>query len=257
MNNKHFFRGICDHKDRFRAHAVLLLFEEIPVAHTGFPIRIPEGSQKKKIGLQSPSSKFQRRNSRSSILNSWLRRHTRGLCSKFRDINKTNGWRRSDDLFFQSAPAPNPYPRPKLNSTATMERVLSYNSYVGPARQRHQGSSQKPPFSRVIAGQNTASVLRVTGRNRTLWLSRVKLNHPLCFISSPKINSPSSIAQKGSISKPCPLPLEPGPFVSGQGVRRLCPSARRPDSGQTGPSCRCTQQISGLNGRVGTSNSAV
>lgn len=38
--------------------AVLLLFEEIPVAHTGFPIHIPEGFLK---GTQSPSSKFQRR----------------------------------------------------------------------------------------------------------------------------------------------------------------------------------------------------
>lgn len=148
-------------------------------------------------------------------------------------------------------PAQNWIPQRQWKGTSATTLMLASR------RQRHRGSSQKPPFSGVIAGQNTASVWRVTGRNRTLWLSGVKLNHPLCFISSPKINSPSSIAQKGSISKPCPLQLEPGPFVSGQGVRRLCPSARRPDSGQTGPSCRCTQQISGLNGRVGTSASAV
>lgn len=61
MNNKHFFRGICDHKDRVRTPMVkpVLLFEEIPVTHTGFPIHIPEGSLKKRKEknreVQSPS----------------------------------------------------------------------------------------------------------------------------------------------------------------------------------------------------------
>lgn len=39
---------------------------------------------------------------------------------------------------------------------------------------------------------------------------------PLCFISFSKIHSPSSIAQKGSISNPCPLQLEPGPLSVGK-----------------------------------------
>lgn len=43
-NNAHFFHGISDHKDQFLSPVVRalhlsysLLFEEIPVAHTGFP----------------------------------------------------------------------------------------------------------------------------------------------------------------------------------------------------------------------------
>lgn len=59
----------------------------------------------------------------------------------------------------------------------------------------------------------------MTGRNRTLWCCprcRSQTARPLCFIRPSKIHSPSSIAQKGSISKPCPLRLGPGPLSVGK-----------------------------------------
>lgn len=139
-----------------------------------------------------------------------------------------------------------------------MERHLSYSCNVGSATSAPpEEVFAEAPIQRGHYGSEHRFSSEGDGQEQDTLAVGVKLNQPLCFISSPKINSPSSIAQKGSISKPCLLPLGPGPFVSGQGVRRLCPSARRPDSGQTGPSCRCTQQISCLNGRVGTSATAV
>lgn len=59
----------------------------------------------------------------------------------------------------------------------------------------------------------------VTGRNRTLWCCTRCWSQtacPLCFIRSSKNHWPSSIAQKGSISKPCPLQLGPGPLLVGK-----------------------------------------
>lgn len=64
------------------------------------------------------------------------------------------------------------------------------------------------------------------------WSLLLKSNRLSVFHQIPKKHSPSSIAQKGPISKPCPLQLvESGidPFVSGQGVRSFCLRAWNPD----------------------------
>lgn len=74
-------------------------------------------------------------------------------------------------------------------------------------------------FVKVSACQSTASVLMLMGRNGTLWCCPrcwSQTAHLLCFIRSSKIHWPSSIAQKGSISKPCPLRLGPGPLSVGK-----------------------------------------
>lgn len=52
-------------------------------------------------------------------------------------------------------------------------------------------------------------------------------------------------------------PIRARPFVSGQGVRRFCPSARNPDSSQTWPSCGLTRQITPVNGGSGPNAAAV
>lgn len=135
------------------------------MAHTGFPIRVPEGSLKKS-SLLPQSFKGETAGLQSQTL--WLRRHWKGLCSKFRDINKTNGRRRSDDLLLQSAPTiPTQIWIPQRQWKGTSATTVM----LAPRRHSHRGSSQKPPFRRVIAGQSTASVVKVTGRNTTLRLS--------------------------------------------------------------------------------------
>lgn len=108
--------GLC-------SHAILLLFEEIPVAHTGFPIRIPEGFQKRNTVSFLRISK---ENCMFSILNCLFQRHMKG-CSPSswcpRTKKKTNWWRRLD-YFFLSKPK---------NSTVTMEgtavaTLMAYNN---------------------------------------------------------------------------------------------------------------------------------
>ena len=101
--------------------AVLLLFEEIPVAHTGFPIHIPQGFLKR-----NPVSflKVSKKNSMSTIPNCLLRRHTKA-CSpvswRSRTKTKQQNGARSDYFFLQST---------KLNSTTTMKRHRIYDTYV-------------------------------------------------------------------------------------------------------------------------------
>lgn len=80
VNNAQYFQHISHHKDQFLSPvvklctcAVLLLFEEIPVAHTGFPMHIPRGFLK---GAQSPSSV-----SKQNSVSSMLRRHTKACSS--------------------------------------------------------------------------------------------------------------------------------------------------------------------------------
>lgn len=92
-------------------------------------------------------------------------------------------------------------------SSTTLER--HQNLYV-----RHGHA-----FIKVGAGQSAASVLTLMGRNGTLWCCPRCWSQtacPLCFIRSSKIHWPGSIAQKGSISKPCPLRLGPGPLSVGK-----------------------------------------
>lgn len=107
---------------------------------------------------------------------------------------------------------------PKSEFHSDNERHLRYDSDVAPRRQRPRDPRRRA-FIEVSAGQSTASVLRVTARNRTLRCCprcRSQTARPLCFIRPSKIHSPSSIAQKGSISKPCPLRLGPGPLSVGK-----------------------------------------
>lgn len=118
----------------------------------------------------------------------------------------------------------------------------------------------KKKKAKAFTDQSTASVLNLMCRYRTgrscswCWSQTAS---PLCFINLLKRYWPSSIAQKGSISKPCPLQLEPDPFVSGQGVCRFCPSAGNPDSRQTEPGCTFTQQIKQVNSGSGPNVAAV
>lgn len=81
----------------------------------------------------------------------------------------------------------------------------------------------------VIMGQSTASVLRLICRKRTLWWCSSCWGQtacPLCFIRPSEIHWPSSIAQKGSISKPCPLQLDPGPLSVGKVFAAFVPKHR-------------------------------
>lgn len=190
--------------------AVLLLFEEIPVAHTGFPIHIPQGFLK---GTQSPSSKFQRR---TACLPSQTVCSGDTLWSVLlsRDVpgRKQNNRMAPDQTDFSIKGL-------KLNSTTTMNGTTS-TTLMWPTGSTPSESSQvRHAFIKGIMGQSTTSVLRLTGRNRTLWCFPRCWSQtacPLCFIRSSKIHWPSSIAQKGSISKPCPLRLGPGPLSVGK-----------------------------------------
>lgn len=73
----------------------------------------------------------------------WLRRHTRGLCSKFRDINKTNGRRRSDDLLLQSAP-PSP---PKFEFHSDNEKAPQLQLRCWPSDVSTTGGLRRNPHS--------------------------------------------------------------------------------------------------------------
>lgn len=191
---------------------VLLLFEEIPVAHTGFPIHIPEGFLK---GTQSPSANFQRRTACPS---------SKTVCSgdklgpvlRSRDDpgrKQNNRMAPHQTTFFLQSP--------KLNSITTMKGT-TLTTLMWPTRSTASESSQvrhRRAFIKVIMGQSTTSVLRLMVRNRTLWCCPRCWSQtacPLCFIRSSKIHWPSSIAQKGSISNPCPLRLGPGPLSVGK-----------------------------------------
>lgn len=66
------------------------IFEEIPVAHTGFPIHIPKGFLK---GIQSASSKVSKKNSMSSSSNCLPQRYTEA-CSPF----LKHSWRKTKQL---------------------------------------------------------------------------------------------------------------------------------------------------------------
>lgn len=192
-------------------HAVLLLFEEIPVAHTGFPIHIPESFLK---GTQSPSSKFQRRTacppSQTVCSGDTLRPV---LLS--RDVlgQKQNNRMAPDQTTF-SFKAQNRIPQQQWKASHLQHLCPTRSTLSEPLLVQHRHA-----FMKVITGQSTTLVLRLMGRNRTLsccprcWSQTAC---PLCFIRSSKNHWPSSIAQKGSISKACPLRLGPGPLSVGK-----------------------------------------
>lgn len=198
---------------RLCTRAVFCLFEEIPVAHTG------SHTHSQGLAKRNPVSflKVSKKNSMSSIPNCLLRRHTKA-CSpfswRFRRKTKQQNGARSDWIFSS---------KHKTEFNIDNERHHIYNTYcMWPARSTPLKSSQVQnghAFIKVIVGQSTTSVLRLTARNRTAWSCPRCWSQtacPLCFIRSSKIHWPSSIAQKGSISKPCPLQLGPGPLSVGK-----------------------------------------
>lgn len=102
-------------------HAVLCLFEEIPVAHSGFPHTHSHGLSKR-----NPVSflKLSKKNSVSSIPNCLLRRHTEA-CSPFswRSRRKTKQQERSQiRLFFPS--------KAGAEFLSDNERHIIYYTYV-------------------------------------------------------------------------------------------------------------------------------
>lgn len=219
VNNAHFFMAFVITKTSsylpwwsLCTRAVLLLFEEIPVAHTGFPIHIPEGFLK---GTQSPSSKFQRRTacppsqtvcSGDTLRPVLLSRDVPGRKQNNRMApHQTNFSFKGQNWIPQRQ-----WKSPHLQHLCGLQRSTPPES----SQVRHRQA-----FTKVTMGQSTTSVLRLTGRNRTLWCCPRCWSQtacPLCFIRSSKIHWPSSIAQKGSISKPCPLRLGPGPLSVGK-----------------------------------------
>lgn len=219
VNNAHFFHGISDHKDRFLSPVVKALHSCCTLSLWGDASGPHRFSHTHSRGLskRNPVSflRVSKKNSVSSIPNCLVWRHSKA-CSplSWRSTTKTkqqNG-ARSDSFFLQ---------RTKLNSTMTMKGIAS-TTLMWPTRSTPSESSQvrhRHAFIKVIMGQITTSVLRLMGRNGTVWCwprCWSQTACPLCFIRSSKIHWPSSIAQKGSISKPCPLRLGPGPLSVGK-----------------------------------------
>lgn len=193
------------------SRTVLLLFEEIPVAYTGFPKHIPEGFLK---GTQSPSSKFQSRTARLPSQTLYPG-DTLGPVLLSRDFP---GQKQNNRM----APQQTTFSFKAQNWIPQRQWKGPHLQHLQPPRSLPSESAQvrhRRAFRKVILGHSTTSVLRLMGTNGTLWCCPCCWSQtacPLCFIRSSKIHWPSSIAQKGSISNPCPLRLGPGPLSVGK-----------------------------------------
>lgn len=152
----------------------------------------------------------------SSIPNCLVWRHSEA-CSPFSwcpaTKTKQQNGARSDSFF----------PSKAKNGIPQWQWKATHLQHLCGLRGQHirilKGSTRTCLFTEVIVGQSTASVLKLMSRSRTVWRcprcwSQTACH--LCFIRSPKIHWLSSIAQKGSISKPCLLRLGPGPLSVGK-----------------------------------------
>lgn len=133
------------------------------MAHTGFPIQIPEGFQKRNPVSFLKSFKVHEHSIPNCL------GHTRA-CSPFSqsstEKNKTNGRRRSDYLFLQS-------PREStmaIKGTPTVTLLPCNNTGIA-SRSSHV--AHKGALVEVAMGQSTGSVLGVMCRKRTLWCGPV------------------------------------------------------------------------------------
>lgn len=105
----------------FCTRAVLLLFEEIPVAHTGFSHIHSRGLSKKEPSLLPQSFKEEQHVLHLELFAPETHLGLFSFLVMFQDENKTTGRRQSDD-FFPS--------KPKTEFHNDNERHLIYNTYV-------------------------------------------------------------------------------------------------------------------------------
>lgn len=208
-----FFHGIFDHKDRFLAPVVKSLHSCCTPSLWGdssgphrFSHAHSRGLSKKEPSLLPQSIKEEQHVLQPKLFAPETHSSLFSFLVTLQEENKTTGWRRSDYFFHQS---------PKWRQwKAPHQRHL-----CGRHRPQQESSHVRRAFINAIMGQSTVSVPRLMGRNRTFWcIPRCwsQTACPLCFIRSSEIHWPSSIAQKGSISKPCPLRLGPGPLSVGK-----------------------------------------
>lgn len=190
------------------SRALLCRFEEIPVAHTGFPIQIPEGFQKRNPVCFLRVSKYMNIPSQTV----W---DTRGLVLHSLKVPrwKTKQMDGADQTTFSFKAPVTPQWQKKGTPTVTLlpcnnTSIVSRSSHIA-----HKGA-----LVEVAMGQRTGSVLGVICRKRTLWccpVVRVKL--PVPYVSLGPWDSLTKFnCSKGLHQQALSTPIRPGPLSVGK-----------------------------------------